>query len=212
MLKTYVAILTLLALFQIVFITNVLLHAASKRLKPTAMAQPGMGLLQGQARPLQNQAYLTTFTIIIVLAFKQLCSQYLPILHGPVLCCVSNLHDSRETERDPMCAHKMAVHVTKRPRLTLDNYFEKASGSDSEASTETSMGVYTCFLCKNEVPIVSELLSFKQEGENSTLVHPPPWWTRPLFGSWLRHWPGDFFFMCDIVLSASRQHIHMENL
>ena len=184
MLKTYVAILALLALFQILFITNVLLHAACKRLKPTAMTQPGMGLQQGQARPLENQAYLTTFTIIIVLAFKQLCSQQLPILHEPVLCCVSNLHDSmhsHETERDPMCAHKMAMHVTKRPRMTLDNYFEKASGSDSETSTQTSMGVYTCFVCKNEVPLVSKLLSFKQEGENSTLVHPPPWWTRPLF-------------------------------
>ena len=69
-------------------------------------------------------------------------------MHGLVPCCVSNLHDSmlsHEIEKDPTCAHKMAMYATKRPRLTLDSYFEKASGSGSEAST---LGVYTCFLCE----------------------------------------------------------------
>ena len=35
-------------------------------------------------------------------------------MHGLVPCCVSNLHDSmlsREIEKDPTCAHKMAMHA-----------------------------------------------------------------------------------------------------
>ena len=45
---------------------------------------------------------------------------------------------SREIKKDPTCAHKKAMHPTKGPRLTLDSYFENASGSDGEASTQTT--------------------------------------------------------------------------
>ena len=59
------------------------------------------------------------------------------------------------------------MHAAKRPRQILDSYFEKASGSGSEASTQTCMGVYV-FSMKNEVPIVTEPLR-----ENPILPHPP---------------------------------------
>ena len=50
-------------------------------------------------------------------------------------------------EKDPTYAHKMAMHATKRPRLTLDRYFEKAGGSGIRALTQKCMGVCMCFLC-----------------------------------------------------------------
>ena len=67
-----------------------------------------------------------------------------------------------------------------RPRLTLDSYFEKASGSGS-ASVDSN--VYGClyFSMQNEVPIVSELPRFAQEGRK--LPHPPLWWAQPLYKS-----------------------------
>ena len=77
---------------------------------------------------------------------------------------------SREIKKDPTCTHKVAVHATERPRLTLDSYFEKASGSGSAALTQMCMGVYYVFSMQNDVPIVSELQT-------------PPWCARPLFKS-----------------------------
>ena len=47
---------------------------------------------------------------------------------------------THEIKKDLMCAHKMAMQATKRSRLTLDSYFEKAHGSGNEALTQTCTG------------------------------------------------------------------------
>ena len=54
---------------------------------------------------------------------------------------------SREIEKDPTWAHKMAMiysvakALLKDQDLSLDSYFENASRSGSEASTQTCMSV-----------------------------------------------------------------------
>ena len=78
----------------------------------------------------------------------------------------------RSRRIDPTCAHKLAMY--ERPRLTLDSYFEKASGSGSEASTQMWLPSLHEFSMQDEVPIVSELPRFAQEGlPPPAPMHPP---------------------------------------
>ena len=161
------------------FLRALVNHLRSAYLNP--VAQPGMGeSSRARPKPLRNHAYLKRLTI--VLAFKQLYTQQLPVLHGPVPCCVSNQHNlmlSCEIKNNPMCAHKIAMHATKRRRLTLDSYFERASGSGSEVLTQMCMGDYIHVIYENE--------SANSLRTSSLLPHPPPWRARPLFKFQLCH-------------------------